>query len=237
MSKTSKNSSLDTINIPSNWDDNAFVDWISNNKQYLIWGIAVLFAGLILAYRLLSWNTISTEEDYYRAQNIFNKFQEDISENQAELTDLETIMLRHPELQSKYDGALAQTLLIEGDISQAKAFAEMTFKRTRSDNLSLFSDYSKTSFLIGNGQYSDALQQAKSLKENIESSGLTDTNLYAFNAIRIALLNEELGNKNEELAAWTVVQKLEKNSSAAQESIALFNSGSTNLNQYIESRR
>lgn len=237
MGKTSKNSPLDTIQIADSWDNTPLVEWITSNKQYLIWGVAILFAAMILTYRFLSWNNGSTEEDYYRAQNIFSKFQGDVGDNQDELNELEAIMRRHPELQAKYDGAMAQTLLIEGNVAQAKAFANMTFNRTRPDHLSSFEDYSKTSLLIGEGNYNEALQQAKLLQEKLESEQLTDTHLYAFNAIRIAYLYKELGLKDEELAAWSAVQKLRENYKSAAEAFALYNSGSTSLNAYVEGGR
>ncbi len=236
MSKTSKNPTLDTIKIADGWDSSALVEWISTYKQYLIWGVAALFAVMILTFRFLSWNSTSTEEDYFRAQNIFTKFQENVADNQDELNELEAIMSRHPELQAKYDGAVAQTLLIEGNIPKAKAFANMTFNRTSPDHLSLFVDYSKTSLLIGDGNYHDSLQQAISLKGKLESEGLIDTNLYAFNAIRIAILNKELGLKDDELAAWNVVQNLGEASKSATAVIALYNSGSTSLSEYTAGR-
>lgn len=232
MSKSTKSPTIETVNFSDSWSDGAFVEWITTYKQYLIWGILALFAAMAITYRVLTWSNLSTEEDYYRAQTIYNKFQDDAFDNQEELQELKTIMQRHPELQSKYDGPIAQTLIIEGEIPQAKDFANMVFQRTRPDQLALFEEYSKTSLLIGEGSSADALQQAILLKAKIENDNLTDSALYAFNAIRIAFLNKELGNKDAEKEAWAAVQTLGENSKAAAEVIGLFSSGSTSLNQF-----
>jgi hypothetical protein len=239
MSKQSKNPTLESVNFSDSWTEGPVAEWISSYKKYLLYGVAAVFAGLILAYRLLSVSNLNTEGDYFRAQAIFSKFQEDFVDNKDELNELETIIRRHPELQAKYDGPIAQTLLIEGDIPKARVFADLTFNRTRPDHLALFEEYAKTSLVIGEGKYSDALQQATQLKTKLESgeANLIQSSLYAFNLVRLALLNQQLGQKDAELESWAAVQALGENSKAALAAIGIFNVGNASLNQYIMQRK
>lgn len=239
MSKQSKNPIIQTVNFSDSWTDGPFVEWIANYKKILALGGVALFAGLIIAFRLLTVSNLNTEGDYFRAQAIFSKFQEDYADNKEDLNELEAIIRRHPELQAKYDGPIAQTLLIEGDIPKAKVFADLTFNRTRADHLALFEEYAKTSLIIGEGNYSEGLQQASQLKAKMESSenNLTHSTLYAFNLIRLALLNQQLGLKDAELEAWAAVQNLGENSKDAMTAVGLFNAGNASLNQYILQRK
>src|SRR5665647_2862736 len=118
MSKQAKNSNAVAASVSSNWDENPLVEWISSNRQILLWGVAAAFVGLILAYRLISANLLNTEGDFFRAQALFTQFQEKTTVDNTALNELEAIIRRHPELQAKYDGPLAQTLLIDGDVSK-----------------------------------------------------------------------------------------------------------------------
>jgi hypothetical protein len=239
MSKQSKNSPIIAANFTDSWADNAVLEWISSNRKALLWGVAALFAGLILSYRLLFISTLNFESDFFRAQTLFTQFQEKTSEDTADLNELEAIMRRHPELQAKFDGALAQTLIIDGDIPKAQVFADLTFQRTRPDHLALYEDFAKTSLVIGAGQYDDALQQANQLKGKMEAyeTDVVNSTLYAYNLVRIAVLNQQLGQQEAELQAWAAVQSLSNDSKAAISTNELFKTGSASLNQYIIERK
>lgn len=239
MNKQSKSSQTLTENLSNLWVDSSLVEWISEKRQVFLWGVVALFVGLLLAYRFFSWSDTHSENDFLRAQALFNQFQQSRQEDAQDLKDLELIMSRHPELQAKFDGALAQTLMIEGNIPQAQAFAELTFRRTRPDQLGLYEGYSKTSLLIGEGQYEKALQQATQLKSRLEAdeNNYRDTALYAFNLVRIAILHQQLGQKEAELQAWKAIENLSDTSQAALSLNEVFKSGQASLNQYIRERK
>ncbi len=241
MSKVTKTTSITSF-IDTHWTDHPAVEWISNNKQSILWIIVGLFAVLILSYRILMTRTMNAETDFFRSQTDFTKFQDAAlnSNNHlidaASLSNLEVLMKSYPELHEKYDGPLAQTLLIEEQLPQAEAYAKTTFKRTANDSIDLYHDYAATSLLIGNKQYPEALTRAQELNSrmSLETRRPQDT-LYFFNLIRLAFLNQQLGFAREEKQLWENLKNFQPQASSA-EVFNLFKIGQATLNQYIEMR-
>ena len=137
MTKHSTSSSFNSQDFLEEWLEHPAIEWISANRKTLLWSLFSLFAVLILAYRVLAWQNTRSEEDYFRANFLFQEIQNSSSKNDktAPLQELAAIMQRRPELQAKYDGSLAQMLIIENSPSQAIEFAKPTFKRVRPDRL------------------------------------------------------------------------------------------------------
>lgn len=243
MSKQTKPTAIPSF-IDYHWTDHPAVEWISNNKQTILWIIIGLFAVLILAYRVMMTRTLNAEGDYFRAQTDFNQFQEaaltakNAVGDSAALNELDGFMASYPELHAKYDGPLAQTLIIEEQMPKALPLAQATFKRTANDSINLYQDYAASSLLIGEGKYQEALQQSKLLKDklNQQPADTLDKTLYFFNLIRLAVLNQQLGLEQEEKQAWNEVQNSAYRTDAMQ-SINLFKIGNADLNKYIEKRQ
>ncbi len=64
--------------------------------------------------------------------------------------------------------------------------------------------FAKNSLTIGQGDYAHALMEAKELKRSLqERTEERSSLLYHFNLLRIAFLEMQLGNPQEELAGWT----------------------------------
>lgn len=241
MSKETKTSSITSF-IDNHWTDHPVVEWISSNKQSILWIIVGLFAVLILAYRILMNQTLNAETDFFRAQTDFTKFQEGATNSANRLADasalsnLEALMKSYPELHGKYDGPLAQTLLIENQLPQAEAYAQATFKRTANDSIALYHEFAATSLLIGQQKYQDALEKAQALNTKLNAEvGRPQDTLYFFNLIRLALLNQQLGFVKEEKQLWENLKNNQQKESAAA-AFNLFRTGQATLNQYIEKR-
>lgn len=245
MSKSPTQPSLDKLNLSDDWSTHPAAEWLSANKQIFIWIFGALLALLIIAYRLVVNHTENSESDFFRAQTTFTDFQQESisAQNPADATatleELDAIMKRHPELKPKYEGSLAQTLLITGQVSQAIPFAQDIFNRTQPDHVKLYQDFSKTTLLIGQGEYSEALTQAQQLKQTLDQKGnnLTDSTLYIYNLIRLAMLHQQLGQKDEELKAWEQIQSLPKQSESVVAANQTLTIGNASLNQYIEERK
>ncbi len=245
MSKNSIPSSLKTNDFSEDWNNHPAVEWLICNKKILLWAVTTLLALLILAYRLVAQRTLHVENDFFQAQAAFTKFQQEILSSEESpsaipsLQQLETLMQHYPELKAKYEGSLAQMLLITGQTSQARTFAEDIFKRTQPDHLQLYQDYSKTSLLISEGQYAEALSQAQQLKQTMEQVGdeATNPNLYLLNLIRLAMLYQQLGHAQKELQVWEQFQNQPQYLEAMMAINQAFKSGQASLNQYIEERK
>jgi hypothetical protein len=244
MNKSSNSSSLNNIHFDEDWTSHPAIEWLSNHKNILIWVFAGLIIALIFATRLITWRTLDAEKDFFQAQTAFTQFEQtagnatDGTATAADLEQLQVIMQRHPELKPKYEGSLAQTLLITGQVPQAQAYIEDIFKRTEPDHLQLYQNYTQTSVLIGQERYADALQNAKQLKSDLDQIGAgANPILYVYNLIRLAMLHQQMGQSEEELKAWEELQNQTQRLEAALEASQAFQVGNASLNQYMEERK
>lgn len=231
------------MNPDEDWTSHPAIEWLLAHKSIFLWGFFALLALLILSSRLIAWRTLDAEKDFFQAQTAFTQFEQDVTSANpttasTDLEQLQAIMERHPELKPKYEGSLAQTLLVTGQIPQAKIFIDDIFKRTEPDHLKLYQHYTEASLLIGQGKYPEALDHAKKLKETLDQQG-ADANsvLYGFNLVRLALLYQQAGQSQEELKIW---DDLENQSQAMKGILTVaqaFQIGNASLSQYAEERK
>jgi hypothetical protein len=244
MSKQNTPSSALKQNFLGDWTENPLIEWLSANRQIILWGLLALFAFIILCYRWMASQTLKSETDFFQAQIDFSRFQDKTLKpaewlsSQDDLQRLDTLMVAHPELQSKYDGLIAQALLIQNQADQSLPYAERSFDRTASDDIDLYHVYSKTSLLIGEGHYQEALAQAEQLKQKLDQQAVTKGNpLYLFNLIRLAMLHQQLNQTDNERQAWNELQQY----ASTVESLAIINQvfkeGGASLQSYIEERK
>ena len=219
------------------------IEWIIEKKKILLWGLSIFVVFLILASRLLTWRSLNAESDFFQAQNAFARFEKnqfELSENseaESSLKELTAIMERRPELKPKYQGPLAQGLLVHHQIPQAESFATDIFKRTEKENLDLFRTYTKSSFLIGQGNFEEAIKTSEELKHSLSQSNQEDSFLNIFNLIRIAFLYQETGQKDKEMKTWEEVQNLGLRSKSFLAAAEILKIGPSTLDQYINIRK
>ena len=237
-------SSLKNIQFDEDWSSHPAVEWLSAHKNLLLWALFALIALLIVASKWMTWRTLDAEKDFFQAQAAFTQFQQtatNLDANSAANPDLEqllAIMQRHPELKPKYEGPLAQTLLLEGQIPQAQAFVEDIFTRTNADHLQIYQDYTQTSLFIGQGLEKEALQHAQQLKLTLDQLGEgANPLLYVFNLIRLALLYQHTGQTREEWKTWEELQNSPQRAGAILAADQVLKVGQASLNQYIEERK
>ena len=243
MSKSSSTPTLKNLDLNDDWSSHPAVEWAIINKKKILWIAAGLLLLLIICYRIIAMRTVTAENDFFQAQAAFTQFQKagissDGSIASKDLDQLDSIMQRHPEIKPKYEGPLAQTLLISGQIPQAQKFAEGIFKRTQPDYLQLYQDYSQTSLLIAEEQYTEALSQAIKLKASLDNLNENDNSLlYVYNLIRLALLYQQTGQFQEELKTWQELQTQTQRLEAVLAASQVLKIGQATLNQYIEERQ
>lgn len=174
-------------------------------------GVYVVPAALIIGVLVskLGAKKTQSEKDFVTATAAFTKWSQILDQNGAELAQLEKIVKKHPELRAQYDAPVGQSLLAAIAPQEASPFIERTLQRT---NQPYYSDYSKTSLKISHGSYQEALQESLSLKEKMLSDGEywdkldESSSLFAFNLMRIAVLSQQLGEKEKELSAWQEIK-------------------------------
>lgn len=206
---------LAPLPIEENWLDRPYLQWAVQNGKWLGYGALLALVVLFLVYRLLSTESAKSERDYSEIpQEIGNLGDKEKSE--AALKRLEVLLAHHPETRPSYDGVIAEELLIQGKVDEAKPFIERTFQRVKPTLEKHYLSYAKTSLLLAEGQLKEALQEAHALKEDMlkaireEKTPSFGGVLYAFNLIRIALTERELKHLPEEKKAWSELSQLSK---------------------------
>lgn len=180
--------------------------WVSEYGKYIIYGIVGVLAALFLIMQLASGKRLSSENEYIMAAFQFERMEKGEKGSAEALTELEGILVKHPELESRYDGPIGQELLAQDNVKQAETYIQRTLSRIKEPSLSLHQEYTQTTLQIAKGDHKDALASAMGLKEKLmKMEGLTRQyqTLYAFNLLRIAFLQQELGNKDQEKLAWS----------------------------------
>lgn len=202
---------IETPDLSDSIAESPIIQWIAQNGRTLLWIFLGLLAAALLIHKIF-WGAFGdSAQDYYKADGEYYTFDTstDPKVQQEALNTLSTLLKRRPDLQSKYDGRIAQTLLTRDDLKQALPFAERTLARTSQDNLPFYADYANTTLLISAQKYEDALKTALALKDKMiaeakENGGAQEFGdaLYLFNLLRIAMLQQQLGQNAEELKAW-----------------------------------
>jgi hypothetical protein len=245
MSKSSTPAALKKIHFNEDWNTHPAIEWLMRNKRILLWVFIGLLALIILAYRLASQRTLHAEIDFFRAQTFFTQFQEaslstgDPTSAKSDLEQLEILMQKYPELKAKYEGPLAQILLMNGDVSQARSFAEEIFKRTQSDHLELYQEYSNNSLLIAEGLIVEALQRTQEFRQKLDQMGveIAPPILYLMNLIRLAMLHQQLGQFEEEFQIWEQFQNQPQRAEALAAINQAYDVEKTSLSRYIKERK
>lgn len=232
--------------------EHPFFQWITKNGSTIALGLLLIASLLFFVYRTSANKNYQAEADYFNAENDYQIFS---GQNERPATpaareealhDLQTILARRPELKTKYDALIAQSLLIQGKADESQKFMAEVFKRTAQDQLPLYTSFAKISLLIGQADYTAALEQSKALDQqmNSETSTYGDA-LRAYNLLRIAMLEQQLNHPKEELEAWKNFKAYaldngnETNNTRQTASFMLqniFAEGNATLINYIEAR-
>lgn len=225
------------------WEDSRFVQWISQYGRYLLWGLLALVAALTLIYGISTRGKNNAEKEYVEAESAYQEFINAEPGNAANesLALLSSILKNQPDLHAKYDGLIAQTLINRGDITAAMEYANLALARTQSEDSPFYTDYSQTTLLIAQKEYSQALARAKDLQQKMLQNpkqnewGIV---LAGYNLWRIALLQKELGLKKEELKTWQEWKKFynDNRSPFLEQMLAAYTEGKVSLNDYVDAR-
>lgn len=244
MTNNSSVSPQKKFHLDEEWGSHPAIEWLFANKNMVIYTFFGLMAALIFASQYVNWRTINAEKDYFEAQAAFNDFEknssqlEENSQADADLNRLLTLLQKHPELKPKYDGPVAQTLIIDGKAAQAQPIVASIFDRTQADHLHLYRDYTKASLLIAHGLHQEALQVSQQLDEKLNQANQEKNPfLFLFNLVRLGLLYQQTGQLGNELNIWDQLQSKLLDSEAGQITHQTLSIGQASLDQYITERR
>lgn len=214
-SKTPKNTSEEKFDFIDRIKETPYFQWFLDNGAKLPY----IFGGMILVIALIFKFSTSknnqAESNYLLAENYFQlltRYLQGESEGSKEvlvtLDKLAEITKSYPELNSRYDGLIAQLLLAMNKEKEAEPYAARTLQRTKKDNTPYHTAFSETTLLIAKGNYAEALDRAKELQKQLNTA--TETGkpnfqynyLFAYNLLRIAMLEQQIGTSQGEKAAW-----------------------------------
>lgn len=193
-------------------DEDQIMTWLADNGKKILYSLAGLIGLLVIIYGISSSQHSKNEQEYILAANDFAYFSNSydaknfIKANDA-FSRLNDFMTKHPELHAAYDGSLAQILLNHTQVKTAKPYALATFKRVKSNDLPFYHEYAETTLLIGQQNFTEALEKTLALQQKMEADLKNDARsfgdeLFALTLLRVAMLQQELGNKSAELLAW-----------------------------------
>lgn len=201
------------------------MQWIKDHKKQLSYGFLLFCLFLVFLYRIFASQTAKAEENYIAlasAASIVNNPEASTEKRTAALADLRRLLENSPNLQAKYDGLIAQSLILEKKIDEATPYIEQTFSRVKGEDSPYYIDYSKTSIALAGGKKEEALKEAYLLRDKMLQVEPANRStqfggiLYAFNLIRIALLEKELQNKDAEKKAWQELKQMGDSTSPVQ---------------------
>lgn len=231
-------------------DDHPLMEWLQNYGKIILLSLAGLLVLLFIIYRAFSSSTAKAEANYYEAAHQFSLYQK--NDDREAFNKLQALLNSHPELHPKYDGQLAQLLINRNAPQEAEAFANLAFNRVRSDDVPYYEEFAAITLLISKGELSDALKGSKELKQKMLKDATAQQQerafgdlLFAYNLLRIAVLEGKVGAPEEELAAWSewnTYASASTNSASIKAAPfytldSLFSEGQLTLNGYIKSRQ
>jgi hypothetical protein len=183
------------------------VDWFSAHINLIVMGCMSVVLLLVGANRFMGWIRGDSQLDYAAAEAVCLNWEG----TKDALPRLEKLMRKHPELHQKYDSVIAQKFLSSSQSGLAASYASSTLKRI-GEFSPYYTKFALGSLMIAEGHLQEALDEAKNLKLQLEVDQSFwekrsqvvrhGSLLYAYNLLRIATLQKELGSMEEELAAW-----------------------------------
>ncbi len=202
-------------------------------KGILYFGGGSIIALFVLYSTMHQWKK-SDPNSYLNAQIAFQK---------GMLQEVKEAIVLHPELTARYAPLIAQQELKEGVVH---IDPQELFKRTQKSSPH-YTAFSAASLLIAQGSLHEALQEAKSLKQRLrddkkfwenQKSIRFGATLDGFNLMRIAVLEKEVGSKQEELLAWNDLEEtIQNNQEAYDLFLQHFKEQDLSLIDYIHHRQ
>jgi len=218
----------------ASWIDvETVTEFVHNYGTLMAYGFLGVVTILVIAYQFTRSRESHSFTDYMRADRVYHHFmQADLSEEPEAFEQLERLMARYPDLKQKYEGKVAQVLIAKDRPEMARPYIDQMIKRSEQEGFPTFLDYTKTTLLITEGEYDDAYQQALALQPQLQE----EDQLYAFNLLRLAILERQLGLLKPELEHWEQILAAADNNDAIKEMLTHVQEGQVSLNTYIQDR-
>jgi hypothetical protein len=186
----------------------AMMEWfVKNKKSILIGAIAVTAAISFSVWR-------SQARDAQKSKDIMqaNMLASDLSRGDADTSNeeivrqLKAIDDQYPSLQNRYDGIIAQELILENKGSEIDPYAKRAVENLQEIGLVNFAAFSEGTRLIALGQHEKAAEQLATLELKLATQTAEDIAvqiqknefaLHAFTLLELTSLYDKLGKNSE----------------------------------------
>lgn len=215
-----------------------FTDFLQEHGQKVLIGFLVALALVVLFYRMTATQSPGSVREYIEAGKEFARFQEPSLEQEEIYEHLKAVIEEHPSLQSKYDGLIGQTLLINLHPEEAQQYISRSLQRTHMDKFPPYAQFVQATFAIADHHFSAAISDLESARKDVSHS--EDNISYALNLLREAMVNKKMGSFEQEL---TLLQELAnylekpENAKVKQVLEKHFQDGSISLYDYIQNEK
>lgn len=190
------------------------VMWLVDRRKQFFSIIAIIVFSGVIAYKTIPHFGKRGSEGAVLADNAYQGWKNE-PQDHKQLLELNKFLKKYPNIKSKYEGLVIQQLLVNENISEEALFmANKALNRTGKE-LPFYSKYARASILISERKFEEALKEAKKLKnEMLHDVGFLKDGflpagpvLYSFNLLRIAFLEKELLQDENEYKAWIELEK------------------------------
>ncbi len=186
--------------------------WVAANPK-LITAACTTFVVLIFCLFKLSGGFLASgRPNYFEVHKAFSAWMLEDGQGQTAFQALEGPLRDYPELETKFGARIAQRMLALGDAKRADSYARAAIHRAGDMTSPYYERFSRNTLAISRGQFQMALDEAILLKTELEQDDRfwqerdklirSGTVLYAYNLMRIASLQRQLGSREGELEAW-----------------------------------
>lgn len=209
-------------------EENKFTQFFKRHYWTCLLALSTIVVLAIGAERYLSNKNSTSKQDYFAVLKYTSRHKQSEPLSVQSTDQLENILARRPELHPHYDALLALSFLHQENAQKTIAHGSETLKRGEKRLSPYFVAYAKTSLLICEGNYAQALVEAKQLEEKLEKESAFET-LHAFNLLRLSFLGKKLGQSEIQKQAFEKLQAM-PNYAQLEE---LFKDGSYTLREYL----
>lgn len=219
-----------------------FILWLQENGQKVYWALAVALIPFLLIFYFSSKERKSTWENYLQAHFTYQKWVQDPTGDPESFQKLEKLLNRHPELYEKFGALIAEKCVVLNQGALANRFAGNALSQMK-ERIPYHHLFTKTSIVIADEKYEEALEDAVALKEKMEKEGADQKEplLFSFNLMRIVSLEKTLGLAQRELQSLETVKawlQSEKCSPDAKRAFSkAFTENDIELVDYIQYRK
>lgn len=195
----------------------AGIEWLSSKGKWVLLFLGAGIGVLFCSYHFLSYKEGAVRSNFQVATSTFQEWLHSNQIDSKQIDEVKHTLRHHPELAAQFGSLVAQKMLLLGDAPFAEKQTRPIFDQIEKE-CPYYVRFSRNSLEISKERFAEALQEAKSLKSDLQQDvSFWDKQnqgahfgryLYAMNLLRIALLEKRAGTLQSEKMAWEEIEQL-----------------------------